>query len=235
MASPKILITGGSRGIGFSIANRLAKRGASCILMARNGDVLHEAMAKLPVGNGEGQKHSVIIGDVGSPEIWEEVRREYADIQTLINSAGISQKSLLISTPIQDVISILNTNLLGTTLACRAVAKSMMRRKSGCIVNIASVLAYKGVPGSSIYAASKAGIIGLTKSLAVELGQRNIRVNAICPGYIETEMTAGLKPEMGPSGRMGTPEEVAEVVEMVLENGYLNGAVIGVDGGLGCM
>lgn len=111
----------------------------------------------------------------------------------------------------------------------------MMRRKSGSIINISSVLAHKGVPGSSIYAASKAGILGLTRSLAVELGQRNIRVNAICPGYIETEMTAGLQPEMGPAGRMGTTEEVAEVVEMVLKNGYLNGAVIDVDGGLGCM
>ncbi|KAF8241592.1 NAD(P)-binding protein [Wilcoxina mikolae CBS 423.85] len=234
----KILITGASRGIGYGIAHRFAAHGASIILLARTASHLDKALSSLPKVPRIEQKHTTIVGDVGDVELWEE-----KDIDILVNAAGITQHSLLFTTKPEVIADLLHTNLLGTILSCWAVGRNMVRRKSGVIINISSLLGlHKPLPGSAVYAASKAGVVGLTRTLAAELGPAGVRTNCIIPGYIETDMTAKMMMEAArnvaiagtPLRRFGRVEEVADAAVFLVQCEFINGAEIVVDGGLGC-
>ena len=187
-----------------------------------------------------------VAGDVADPEqvkaLVEQVESELGDIDALVNNAGVTRDTLIARMSDEDWDAVLDTNLRGTFHMCRAVARKMLRRRAGSIVNLTSVVGLHGNAGQVNYAASKAGIVGLTKSLAKELGNRGVRANAIAPGYIDTELT-GVLPEdvrnliLGntPLGRLGTPEDVAGAVRFLCsdEAGFVTGEVLLVDGGLG--
>jgi 3-oxoacyl-[acyl-carrier protein] reductase len=187
-----------------------------------------------------------VAGDVADPEqakaLVEQVESELGDIDALVNNAGVTRDTLIARMSDEDWNAVLDTNLRGTFHMCRAVARKMLRRRAGSIVNLTSVVGLHGNAGQVNYAASKAGIVGLTKSLAKELGNRGVRANAIAPGYIDTELT-GVLPEdvrnliLGntPLGRLGTPEDVAGAVRFLCsdEAGFVTGEVLLVDGGLG--
>ncbi|KAF8534453.1 hypothetical protein BDD12DRAFT_756309 [Trichophaea hybrida] len=238
----KILITGASRGIGYGIAHRFAALGASIILLARTASHLDKALSSLPKVPRIEQKHQTIVGDVGDVALWEEVKKSEKDIDILVNAAGITQHSLLFSTKPDDIADLLRTNLLGPTLSCWAVGRNMVRRKSGVIINISSLLGlHKPLPGSAVYAASKAGVVGLTRTLAAELGPAGVRTNCIIPGYIETDMTVKMTEAARnvavtgtPLRRFGSVEEVADAAVFLVQCEFINGAEIVVDGGLGC-
>jgi 3-oxoacyl-[acyl-carrier protein] reductase len=187
-----------------------------------------------------------VAGDVADPEqakaLVERVESELGDIDALVNNAGVTRDTLIARMSDEDWDAVLDTNLRGTFHMCRAVARKMLRRRAGSIVNLTSVVGLHGNAGQVNYAASKAGIVGLTKSLAKELGNRGVRANAIAPGYIDTELTGVLSEEVRnlilgntPLGRLGTPEDVAGAVRFLCsdEAGFVTGEVLLVDGGLG--
>jgi 3-oxoacyl-[acyl-carrier protein] reductase len=187
-----------------------------------------------------------VAGDVADPEqvkaLVEQVESELGDIDALVNNAGVTRDTLIARMSDEDWDAVLDTNLRGTFHMCRAVARKMLRRRAGSIVNLTSVVGLHGNAGQVNYAASKAGIVGLTKSLAKELGNRGVRANAIAPGYIDTELTGVLPDDVRnlilgntPLGRLGTPEDVAGAVRFLCsdEAGFVTGEVLLVDGGLG--
>jgi 3-oxoacyl-[acyl-carrier protein] reductase len=187
-----------------------------------------------------------VAADVADPEqakaLVEQVESELGDIDVLVNNAGVTRDTLIARMSDEDWDAVLDTNLRGTFNMCRAVARKMLRRRAGSIVNLTSVVGIHGNAGQVNYAASKAGIVGLTKSLAKELGNRGVRANAIAPGYIDTELTGVLPDEVRnlilantPLGRLGTPEDVAGAVRFLCsdEAGFVTGEVLLVDGGLG--
>jgi 3-oxoacyl-[acyl-carrier protein] reductase len=187
-----------------------------------------------------------VAGDVADPEqaeaLVERVESELGDIDALVNNAGVTRDTLIARMSDEDWDAVLDTNLRGTFHMCRAVSRKMLRRRAGSIVNLTSVVGLHGNAGQVNYAASKAGIVGLTKSLAKELGIRGVRANAIAPGYIDTELTGVLPGEVRdlilgntPLGRLGTPEDVAGAVRFLCsdEAGFVTGEVLLVDGGLG--
>jgi 3-oxoacyl-[acyl-carrier protein] reductase len=187
-----------------------------------------------------------VAGNVADPEqvkaLVEQVESELGDIDALVNNAGLTRDTLIARMSDEDWDAVLDTNLRGTFQMCRAVARKMLRRRTGSIVNLTSVVGLHGNAGQVNYAASKAGIVGLTKSLAKELGNRGVRANAIAPGYIDTELTGVLPEEVRnlilgntPLGRLGTPEDVAGAVRFLCsdEAGFVTGEVLLVDGGLG--
>ncbi|ODQ67818.1 NAD(P)-binding protein [Nadsonia fulvescens var. elongata DSM 6958] len=235
-----VLITGGSKGIGHSIGQKLATQGANIILLSRNQAALDTALASLPILDSH-QTHGTVSLDVGTinrPWTEQDLGIPLKSVDILVNSAGVSQNSLLMATEPEKINSLISTNLTGTIFACQTFVKPMLRKKGGVIINISSVLALRGQRGSSIYSATKAGIIGFTKSLANELGHKNIRVNAICPGLVDTEMSRAMsdKARQGviaasPLNRLVTPEEIADVAVMLALNQAINGSVITVDGG----
>jgi 3-oxoacyl-[acyl-carrier protein] reductase len=188
----------------------------------------------------------VVQADVSSPEeaasLLERVESELGDVDVLVNNAGVTRDTLIARMSDEDWATVIDTNLRGTFNTCRAVARKMLRRRAGSIVNLSSVVGVRGNPGQANYAASKAGIIGLTKALARELGSRGVRVNAIAPGYISTELTDVLNDEQRalilgntPLGRLGDPEDVAVAVRFLCsdEAAFITGEVLLVDGGLG--
>jgi 3-oxoacyl-[acyl-carrier protein] reductase len=187
-----------------------------------------------------------VQADVSSPEeaarLVEEVESQLGDVDLLVNNAGVTRDTLIARMSDEDWEVVVDTNLRGTFNTCRAVARKMLRRRAGSIVNLSSVVGLHGNPGQANYAASKAGIIGLTKALARELGSRGVRVNAIAPGYISTELTDVLNDEQRglilgntPLGRLGEPEDVAVAVRFLCsdEAAFITGEVLLVDGGLG--
>jgi 3-oxoacyl-[acyl-carrier protein] reductase len=187
-----------------------------------------------------------VPGDVADPEqakaLVERVESELGDVDALVNNAGVTRDTLIVRMSDEDWDAVLDTNLRGTFHMCRAVARKMLRRRAGSIVNLTSVVGLHGNAGQVNYAASKAGIVGLTKSLAKELGNRGVRANAIAPGYIDTELTGVLSDDVRnlilgntPLGRLGTPEDVAGAVRFLCsdEAGFVTGEVLLVDGGLG--
>lgn len=187
------VITGASSGIGRATARLLASKAAQCTLLARNRTKLSETHSLL--GSGA---HRTVVGDVGDPETWAGKHWDEKPVHVLINAAGIAHSSLFVRTSLETVESVVRTNLMGTIMACQRLGKNMLRNESvlalggkGCIVNVASLLAAKGAKGSSIYSASKAGVVGLTRSLALELGPGGVRTNCILPGYVQTKMTDG--------------------------------------------
>lgn len=234
-----VLITGSSQGIGLAIAKYLAKKEYQLVLNSRTKieeKVLNEFEdAKYPVVQ--------IPGDVSdfmkSKEIIQEVIKKFGKIDVLINNAGITRDGLIMRMKEEDFDSVLATNLKGTFNMCRHVTQPMLKKKSGNIINISSVVGITGNAGQTNYAASKAGVIGLTKSLARELASRRITVNAIAPGYIETEMTSVLSEknkkkmfEQIPLKRFGEKEEVAQTADFLINNQYITGQVIEINGGL---
>ncbi|XP_025005874.2 3-oxoacyl-[acyl-carrier-protein] reductase isoform X2 [Gallus gallus] len=167
---------------------------------------------------------------------FEEIQRNLGPINYLVNAAGINRDGLLLRTKTEDIVSQIHTNLLGTMLTCKAAVKSMIHHQGGAIVNIGSVVGLKGNSGQSIYSASKAGIVGFSRSLAKEVARKQIRVNVVAPGFIHTEMTAHLEEDelkkAIPLGRFGDPHEVAQAVLFLLESPYVTGSTLIVDGGL---
>ncbi|HWP59241.1 MAG TPA: 3-oxoacyl-[acyl-carrier-protein] reductase [Candidatus Acidoferrales bacterium] len=237
------LVTGGSRGIGKAAVLALGRRGAKVVInYAQNQAAAEATLNELESAGGAGE---LCRFDVASADEVEAAVKKIVDqhkkIDILVNNAGITSDNLLLRLRSEDWNRVLSVNLTGTANCTRAVCRSMIRERYGRIVNLTSVVGQVGNSGQSAYAASKAGIIGFTKSMARELASRGITVNAVAPGFIATEMTARLPAKVQqeylrsiPLGRFGTCEEVAEVICFFAGSGagYITGQVIGVNGGL---
>jgi 3-oxoacyl-[acyl-carrier protein] reductase len=237
------LVTGGGRGIGRAIAVRLAEGGAKVAIAYRANDVAAEETAELVRDVGAGGE--LFKGDVASPEDVEAlvkgVGEAFGPVEILVNNAGTTRDNIMLRMKDAEFDEVMRTNLKGTYLCTRAVLRRMVRARWGRIVNISSVVGLLGNAGQANYAASKAGIIGFTKSVAREVAGRGITVNAVAPGYVETELTGSLSKNikgqiMGqvPMGRFGKPREIAEVVAFLAGDGagYVTGQTISVDGGM---
>ena len=236
-------VTGASRGIGRAIALRLAKDGAKVALnFASNSAKAEEVKAEIEASGGEAM---LVQGDVAKFEVVTELIKKVVDtwgrLDILINNAGITRDNLLLKMSEEDFDKVISTNLKGVFNCTKAVTKLMMKQRGGRIVNMSSVVGLKGNISQANYAAAKAGIIGFTKSAARELASRGVTVNAVAPGFINTDMTAALSEKVKevmmqeiPAGRMGTPEDVANAVAFLVsdEAAYITGQVLSVDGGM---
>ncbi len=235
------LVTGGVKGIGKSISITLAKEG---FFVFANYSSSEDHAKRLVEVIGE-DKCKLVKFDVGNREqvnaSIKQIEESFGSVDVLVNNAGITKDDLLIRLSEADIERVLRVNLLGAIFCSQAVIRGMLKKRGGRIINISSIIGEIGNPGQTIYAASKAGLIGFTKSLAKELGSRNITVNAITPGYIETDMTSNLNEEIKqsmlksiPVSRFGSGDDVAAVVKFLVseEAGYVNGAVIPVNGGM---
>ncbi len=233
------VVTGGSRGIGAAIARELGSAGARVAVNYRSRREGAETVA----GEIDGVALAADVADPGEAlALIERVESELGDVDVLVNNAGITRDTLIARMSDDDWEQVIDTNLRGAFNTCRAVSRKMLRRRAGSIVNLTSVVGLHGNPGQANYAASKAGIIGLTKALARELGTRGVRVNAVAPGYIDTELTNVLSEEIRgsilgntPLGRLGRPEDVAAAVRFLSSDAaaFVTGEVLLVDGGLG--
>ncbi len=237
-----VIVTGASSGIGKAIALKFAKEGANVAIIARSEDKLKNLESEIVESGG---KAFVYVADVRDFELAQEIVKDFhkkaGSIDVLVNNAGATRDKFLIQMKEEDFQDIVDINLKGTFNYSKAVSRIMLRQKQGVIINITSVVGITGNPGQSNYAASKAGIIAFTKSLAKELGSRNIRVVAVAPGFVETKMTADLPDEVKSAyletialRRFGTPEDIANVVVFLASPAasYITGQVIVVDGGM---
>ncbi|TCJ16656.1 3-oxoacyl-[acyl-carrier-protein] reductase [Rubrobacter taiwanensis] len=237
------VVTGGGRGIGRAVAERLGREGARVAVVYRSNDAAAEETAGLV--EAAGGEVELFRGDVASAEdvrgIFKQILETFGGVDILVNNAGITRDNLLLRMKDSEFDEVINTNLRGTYYCTRAALRPMIRARYGRIINISSVVGLMGNAGQANYAASKAGIIGFTKSVARELAERGITANAVTPGYIETDITGELPESVQqqilaqiPVGRFGRPEEVAEVVAFLAREsaGYITGQTIGVDGGM---
>ncbi|MCC6945077.1 MAG: 3-oxoacyl-[acyl-carrier-protein] reductase [Thermomicrobiales bacterium] len=237
------VITGGTRGIGLAIARRLANDGFDLVLSYRGDKEVAEAAGQEL--SSTGRKVHVLASDVADADsagsLIEHTVNEFGKIDALINNAGITRDTLIMRMSEEDWDTVLTTNLKGAFLCSKAAIRPMLRQRSGRIVNMTSVVGLVGNAGQANYAAAKAGLVGLTKSTAKEVGSRGITVNAIAPGFIETRLTDVLSHEIKetllknvPLGRFGTPEDVSGAVAFLLspDAAYITGHVLTIDGGL---
>ncbi len=237
------VVTGSGRGIGAAIAKELARAGAKVVVnYSRSADTAMSVVAAIEAAGGEAIAVQADVADAAQVEaLMTAARAAYGSIDILVNNAGITRDRLLIRMTEEDWDSVLDTNLKGAFLCVKAVASQLLKQRSGVIVNVGSVNGLVGAAGQANYSAAKAGLVGLTKALAKEMGPRGVRVNAVAPGFIETDMTESLKAEFKeavvkqiPLGRLGAPEDVARVVAFLCSDdaAYIQGEVISIDGGL---
>jgi 3-oxoacyl-[acyl-carrier protein] reductase len=243
MLSDKVaIITGASRGIGRLIAVALAAQGAKIVASARNAEALETLTAEIKALGGDAL---AVVADVSveadANNLIDRAVATYGKVDILINNAGITRDGLLLRMKSDDWDAVLDTNLKGAFLCTRAAAKFMSKQRSGRIINISSVVGQMGNPGQANYCASKAGLLGLTKSVARELARRNVTVNAVTPGFIVTDMTEDMTDkarealtEQIPLGRLGEAEDVANAVLFLASDrsSYITGQVLGVNGGM---
>ena len=235
------IVTGASRGIGKSIAMRLAADGRHVVLVARNADALQSVADEITAAGGSAEPRACDLGDDAAVDtLIEGVAEDLGRIDILVNNAGITRDGLLLRMTDEDWDTVHNLNLRSVFRACRAVARPMMRGRFGRIVNISSVVGLWGNSGQANYAAAKAGLIGLTKSIAKEFGAKGVTANVLAPGFVTTDMTAELPAELLaeavkrlPARRAGTPEEIAHAVSFLTadEAAYVTSQVLCVDGG----
>jgi len=237
------VITGGVRGIGKAIAKKFCENGADVILLYRSND--EEAQKTVEELGQYGTKVLLLKGDVADPETAAAaaamVKEEYGKVDILVNTAGITNDKLMMSLSPAAFTKVINANLNGAFYMMKELSSLMVKKRTGAIINMASVSGLKGNPAQVNYSASKAGIVGMTLSAAKELGRRGIRVNAIAPGFIDTDMTAVLTDEQKEAaakqitlGRMGQPEDIANAALFLASDmsSYITGQVISVDGGI---
>jgi 3-oxoacyl-[acyl-carrier protein] reductase len=237
------LVTGGSRGIGRACAEALAVAGWTVAIGYRTSDT--DAKETLDSIEGAGGKGSIVhidtLDETSVTDGFKEVAATLGAVTGLVNNAGYSKDGLLITYPIEQFERTMDTNVRGAFLCTRAALRGMLRARWGRIVNISSAVAIHGNAGQTVYAASKSALVGITKSLAREVGSKGITVNAVCPGLLDTEMTSHLNEEarayyldQTPLGRAATPAEVANVVRFLMSEdaSYVNGAAVPIDGGL---
>ena len=241
LAGKVAIVTGASRGIGRAIALELADFGAKVVVnYASSSNAADELVEKIISDGGEA---IAIAADVSKPEQIDELVKTVVDrwgrIDVLVNNAGITRDSVMLRMKLEDWQAVIDTNLTGVFSCTRAVSKIMLKQKSGRIINIASVAGQIGNPGQASYSASKAGVLGFTRTVAKELSSRGITVNAVAPGFIATDMTTDLKTEgilqFIPLGRYGKPEEVAGMVRFLAADpaaAYITGQTFNVDGGM---
>jgi 3-oxoacyl-[acyl-carrier protein] reductase len=237
------VVTGASRGIGRAIAERLASEGARVVVNHRaSAEQAEEVVRAIREQGGDAVAMQADVSDFQqAQELMQAVTKEFGRIDVLVNNAGTTRDTLLMLMKEDDWDLVIDTNLKSVFNCCKAVARGMVRQRSGRIINITSVAGLAGNPGQTNYAASKAGIVGFTKSLAKELGTRHITVNAVAPGFVPTVLTNSLPEDLRqaaiehtPLGRFGEPEEIAAAVAFFAsdEAGFITGQVLSVDGGL---
>jgi len=231
----RALVTGASKGIGRAIAEELARAGAEVVVGYRSGQDEAEELASAIGGRA-------VQADVSDADEAKRLVEEAGDLDVLVNNAGVTRDGLLARMPDEDWRTVIETNLSSCFYTCRAIARGMMKRRAGAIVNVSSIVGVHGNPGQTNYSASKAGIIGFTKALARELGNRGVRANVVAPGYVSTQLTDVLPDELKqamlantPLGRLGDPGDVAGAVRFLCSDdaSFITGEVLLVDGGLG--
>jgi 3-oxoacyl-[acyl-carrier protein] reductase len=241
LTGKKAIVTGASRGIGLAIATELAREGADVAILSTSvkEDLAAKLSSELVV---QVKSYACNVADSETVQsVFKQIIADMGTVDILVNNAGITRDGLLMRMKDEDFDAVIATNLRSVFLCTRAVARTMMGNRSGHIVNVSSINALRGQAGQSNYAAAKAGVIGLTRTNAMELSSRGITVNAVAPGFIDTDMTAKLSPEVRekyaaqiPLGRLGQPEDVAKLVAFLASDDakYITGQIIGVDGGL---
>jgi len=239
---PVAIVTGASRGIGFAVAEELAKAGYDLAICATRETTVNSAADKLLAHGGQVSAHVVNVTDADAVKAFVQgVAKQFGRLDVLVNNAGITKDGLAMRMKADDWKSVIDTNLSSVFYASQAALKPMMKARAGRIINISSVVASMGNPGQLNYCASKGGIDAMTRSLAKEVGSRNITVNAIAPGFIATDMTADLGEDAHasltsqiPLGRLGNPEDIAASVLFLASNSgaYITGQVLHVNGGM---
>jgi 3-oxoacyl-[acyl-carrier protein] reductase len=236
------LVTGASRGIGEAIARRLAAEGAHVVAAARGAEALERVVGAIAASGGKASALTMDLADAASIEAGaKQALAAHGAVDVLVNNAGVTEDNLILRMSRESWDRVLATNLTGAFLLTQALVRAMVKKRYGRVVNVTSVVGLMGNPGQANYAASKAGLVGLTKSVARELASRNITCNAVAPGFIETDMTEKMTPSARealsgqiPAGRLGTAADVAEAVAYLAseEASYVTGHVLNVSGGL---